>query len=95
MINTLITLFLDALYVQLSYITFKQLRDKQSKEDVQMRVLLKWITSTIFLNCFWTVEIMLFFFPTSLIKLGVGCWIMMPQYFGEYMIFGLLAGKLE
>ena len=60
-----------------------------------MRILLKWIASTIFMNSFWVIEYCLFFFPTSLIKIWVGIWIMMPQYYGEYAVFNILSDYLE
>ena len=60
-----------------------------------MRVLLKWIISTLFMTCFWVVEWALFFFPTSLIKIWVGSWIMLPEYFGEYSMFNMVSDRLE
>ena len=41
------------------------------------------------------IEYWLFFFPTSLIKIWIAIWVMMPQYYGEYAVFNIMSDRLE
>lgn len=90
-----VNLVLVALYLLLAYITFKELSNRQVEESTLQRILLKWMTAGVFFSSFWILESVLYFAPTSILKLPLGMWILMPQFYGEYAIFNLFSDVFE
>lgn len=76
-------------YLLLGYITFKELSNKKASFETYQRILLKWMTSAVFFSSFWIFETIFYFIPTSFIKLPLGLWILLPQFFGEYTIYNM------
>lgn len=56
---------------------------------------MKWITIFLFFNVYWILEYVLFMFPTQLIKLGIGLWILLPQLHGEFFVYNLVSDQLD
>mmetsp|Transcript_9319 Transcript_9319/g.6688 ORF Transcript_9319/g.6688 Transcript_9319/m.6688 type:complete len:303 (+) Transcript_9319:165-1073(+) len=56
---------------------------------------MKWITIFLFFNVFWILEYVLFMFPTRLMKLGIGLWILLPQLHGEFFVYNLVSDQLD
>jgi hypothetical protein len=88
-------LILIMFYLLLGYITFKELSNKRASEETFQRILLKWMTSAVFFSGFWVFEYIFYFAPTSLLKLPVGLWILMPQFYGEYTLYNMFAELFE
>ncbi len=44
---------------------------------------------------FWIIEKIIFFVPTGPIKLMLGLWIMLPNFYGEFFMYNLLSDKLD
>jgi len=70
-------------------------QERMKNEELIVKFLLKWITAILFFHLFWLAEYILFFFPTSLIKIWLGLWILLPNYSGEFFLYNLLSDKLE
>jgi hypothetical protein len=90
-IGAITDLILMLFYILLAYITFKELSNKNASHDTHKRILLKWITSTVFFSSFWIFEFVFYLFPTSFVKLPLGLWLLMPQFYGEYTIYNMFA----
>lgn len=95
MLSTIVDLILILLYLNLGLMTFEELNKKEKTEDTQKRVLLKWMIATVFFSCFWIFEWTFSFLPTSFVKLPLGLWIMLPQFYGEYMLLNMLADVFD
>mgnify|MGYP003338738363 CR=1 FL=1 len=48
-----------------------------------------------FFKMFWIIEKLIFLVPTAPIKLGLGLWIMLPNFYGEFFMYNLLSDKLD
>lgn len=94
-LGPIVNLILSLFYLLLGYITFKELNNKRIEEGTLQRILLKWMTSAVFFSSFWVVESTLTFVPTSLIKLPMGLWILLPQFYGEFTIFNLFSDAFD
>uniref|UniRef100_A0A7S3JAQ8 Uncharacterized protein n=1 Tax=Euplotes harpa TaxID=151035 RepID=A0A7S3JAQ8_9SPIT len=94
-LGPIVNLILMLSYLLLGYITFKELSNKKADPLTHHRILLKWMTSAVFFSSFWIVEAVFTFTPTSLIKLPMGLWILMPQFYGEYTIYNMFAEVFE
>jgi hypothetical protein len=93
--GAIVNLILVIFYLLLAYITFKELSKRKSEESTHQRILLKWMTAAVFFSSFWVIEYVLYFIPTFIIKLPLGLWIMMPQFYGEYTIFNMISDLFE
>jgi hypothetical protein len=49
----------------------------------------------LFLKTFWIIEKLIFIVPTAPVKLGLGLWIMLPNFYGEFFLYNLISDKLE
>lgn len=90
-VGPIVNLILMLLYMLLAYITFKELSNKNATHDTYQRILLKWITSSVFFSGFWVFESVFYFLPTSFVKLPIGVWLLMPQFYGEYTIYNMFS----
>jgi hypothetical protein len=90
-IGAITNLILMLFHILLAYITFKELSNKNASHETHKRILLKWITSTVFFSSFWIFEFVFYLFPTSFVKLPLGLWLLMPQFYGEYTIYNMFA----
>ena len=94
-LGPIVNLILALFYLLLGYITFKNLNEKDVKTETLHRILLKWMTSAVFFSGFWIWETFMPFIPTSFVKLPLGLWILMPQFYGEYTIYNLFSDLFE
>lgn len=53
------------------------------------------VVGLLFLNFWYIFEWCFFFLPfKSIMKLWVGCWVFLPEYYGEMFIFHMFEDKL-
>lgn len=95
LLGPIVNLVLIVFYLLLGYITFKELSNKRCSPETHERILLKWMISAVFFSGFWVFESLFFFIPTSIFKLPLGLWILMPQFYGEYWIYNMFADIFE
>jgi len=69
--------------------------ERKKNEDLLIKTLLKWIISILFFKLFWLAEYVLILVPTSVVKIWLGLWIMLPNFSGEFFIYNLFSDKLE
>jgi hypothetical protein len=53
------------------------------------------ITAILFFKFFWIIEKFIFILPTAPIKIWLGLWIMLPNFYGEFFMYNLLSDKLD
>lgn len=53
------------------------------------------ITAILFFKFFWIIEKVIFILPTAPIKIWLGLWIMLPNFYGEFFMYNLLSDKLD
>jgi hypothetical protein len=49
----------------------------------------------LFFKFFWIIEKFIFILPTAPIKIWLGLWIMLPNFYGEFFMYNLLSDKLD
>lgn len=94
-LSQLTDLFLTFLYLNLGWITYKTLKIRQKSSSTMDRILLKWITSAILFSTFPLIQTVVYFIPLYPLKLLLGCWILLPQFHGEYTNYYAWSTVLE
>ncbi|CDW88212.1 UNKNOWN [Stylonychia lemnae] len=74
----------------------KEVREEVKKNEEQLvRIVMKWITAFLFIKMFWIIEKFIVIIPPAPIKLWLGLWIMLPNFYGEFFMYNLLSDRLD